>query len=104
MTFVFGNVIPVVLPPVVYPFCVILVKLTLLIRRQSSLVATHWIRVAAAGDLFVGDVGWNVVPGHDLLHFADVFRNVVPVVLAGIVYPFRVLLVEFLLIVGGKPA
>src|SRR5205823_13049585 len=93
---IFGDVIAVVLAGVIHPFGVVLVELALVIRRKAALIYSN--RASGAGDLVVEHVCRNVVLGHDLLHLMDIVSDVVTIVLAGIVHPFGVVLIEFFLV------
>jgi hypothetical protein len=55
-------------------------------------------------ELIVGYVAWDVVTRHDLLHLALVLANIVAVVLADMLFPLFVALIELVLIVGREPA
>jgi hypothetical protein len=52
----------------------------------------------------VGNIPWDVVARHDLLHFAFVLGKVITIALAPILQPVFVRFVKLLLIFGRKPS
>src|SRR5215472_1154221 len=109
------DVIPVVLTAVVHPSVIRFIEFSLVVWRKAALVGlircillvrtvvAALLRVSAAGDLLVGNVGGDVITRHDVLHFADVSIDVIPVVLAAVVHIFVIGFIEFALVVRGKP-
>ena len=68
------------------------------------MISVGWIFIARTGDLCLRHVGRDAVPTHEVLHVFHIFRNVVPIVFARVVHPLGVVLVEFALVIGRKPA
>jgi len=106
-----ANIVVVVLVRVLFPLFVRLIELMLIVGRKPALgiaLITTWVaillRVSGAGDLIKGNVGRDVVARHDVLHLAHIFGDIVTIVLAGIIHPLCVSLVEIVLVVGRKPA
>jgi hypothetical protein len=102
----FIDVVAIVAAHVICPSGIILVEFVLIVRRETTLIRRCGIAVAraGAGNLVEGHVDRNIVASHDLPHVRGVFGDVIAVVLAGVVYPFGVVLVELALIMRGKPA
>ena len=57
------------------------------------------IRRVGRRNLVEGDIGRDVVAGHNILHFSGVTINVVAIILARIFEPLRVSFIEVMLIV-----
>ncbi len=134
LALVFAHIIAVVLAGVFFPLVIHLVELTLIGGGKPALrVATISVVVAIAvvvwrgvlrvgsvsilvlitsliaisspaRDLIKGDVWWNVVARHDVLHFADIAFHVISIVLAAVVLIFRINTIELALVVRRKPA
>ena len=60
--------------------------------------------IAGAGNLLERHVRRNVVARHDLLHASDIFSDVIAVILARVIHPFGVVLIELALVIRRKPA
>ena len=54
--------------------------------------------------LFEGHIRRNAVACHDLLHMAGIFSDIVLIILAGVVHPLGVILVEVPLVLWRKPS
>ena len=105
MTRVFRNVITIVLPRVLHPFRVIPIEIPLVLGRKPALPTAAAVvarRVSNRCYLFERHIGRNAVACHDLLHMAGIFSDVVLIVLAGIVHPLGVILVEVPLVLWRK--
>src|SRR5215469_4704559 len=102
---VLANIVPVVLADILLPLFVDLIELVLIVGQEPARgIVPITVVVSRSCDLFVGNVGRNVVASHNVLHPTDIPIDVIPVVLTSVAHPSFVRAIEFTLVVWREAA